>query len=259
MRDVLLTRITEIHPTGDRQADIWKAAQQAVVASTRERDRLLGLLSHELRQALGAALAAERLLVHGGPAAASVHAGDVLERQLLHLSRLVETILDFSRLSIGSIELNRSLVDVCDVAREIVEAVEPDAAAKGLGITMCLPDRPQLVMGDPTRLRQALSNLLHNAVRYTPAGGRIVCSVSRYEHNISIAVSDTGPGIDPADRERVFEPFARGLQNGAGLGVGLALARRIAELHGGRLTLESGAAAHGATFLLVLPPAPPRG
>jgi signal transduction histidine kinase len=253
MRSLLRARAQQIASSGRRNADIWAAAAQVVAEAARDRDRVIGVLSHELRQALGAALVAERLLLQRPETDAAIRAAAVLDRQLLHLSRLVETLLDYSRLSVGSAALVTERLDARDLMREAVELIEPAARERHLEIELALAAAPQPITVDRTRIRQALSNLLQNALRYTPDGGRIRCASRTDERDVQLAVADTGCGIAAEAQARIFDPFVRSSTQGAGLGVGLALSRRIAELHEGRLLVHSDGPGTGATFTLVLP------
>lgn len=235
---------------------VWHAAAREVVRASRERERDMGVVAHELRQPLAAALAAERLLALHHDAEAREHARAVLARQLTHLSELIESLLDYSRLGVYNAPLARDPVDLVAVAIEAIEAVEPAAADRRLEIRWLPAIDRAVVAGDPTRLRQAMVNLLQNAVRYTPPHGSIVLSVDRIHDRVIVQVRDTGEGIAPDRIEAAFNPFVRLSSAGPGLGIGLPLVRRIMELHGGTATGASEGEGRGSVFTLSLPAAP---
>ena len=235
----------------------WAAATRAIAEMARERDRVLGTVSHEMRQSLAAALAAERVLVHHRDTPPAAKAADVLDRQLLHLSRLVELLLDYSRLMIGAAELTSEAIDIRALLRQVVEECAPLAEDKQIDISMSLCPHAQVLRGDETRLRQLVSNLLHNALRYTPPGGSVRFASATVDNAAHLTVADDGAGIAADDLPRIFEPFTRGTSDGPGLGIGLALARRIAQLHGGSIEAASEGPGRGSTFTVVLPLAPP--
>jgi two-component system, sensor histidine kinase len=232
-------------------ADIWEAAARELTRAAQERDEAFGVLSHELRQALSAALAAERLIA-STDARTAERAREVLERQLHNLMKLMDTLLDFSRLSVQSVSLTRSRIDASTILWDAIETIAGTAADKQQTIIRT-PSPSAFVFADPTRLLQVFSNLLHNAVRYTPDGGTITAGCTRADRWIRVTVSDDGEGIPENLQKSIFEPFVRGSKHGQGLGVGLPLAVRIVELHGGRIAVESAGRGHGSTFTVWLP------
>ena len=209
-------------------------------------------MSHELRQPLNAAIAAIALL-EANPAAAE-RAGAVLKRQLVHMSTLLDDLLDLSRLSLQTLRLSRASVDLRTVLRESVETVETAAERSGVHLYVDLPSESVGVSADVGRLHQVFSNLLTNAVRYTPRGGSVNVSMNVDGSIASITIADTGQGIAPADLANIFEPFWRGGDSGTeGFGIGLALVRGIVELHGGSIAAFSEGRGLGAQFCLTLP------
>jgi signal transduction histidine kinase len=166
----------------------------------RERDRILGTVSDEMRQALAAALAAQHVLVERSSDPAAPRAATVLERQLRHLAKLVELLLDYSHLTVGNSALATEPLDVREVVRETVEACQADAIAAGIEFSESLWHSPRWIGGDPTRLRQLVSNIVHNGLRYTAARGRVVCATMTRDNAVEIIVSDTGIGIAAEDR-----------------------------------------------------------
>jgi signal transduction histidine kinase len=200
------------------------------------------------------AIAAERVLLITNDPAKSSKAWDVLERQLAHLAKLLGDVLDFSRFSLrtgGGIA--REQIDLRSVLMTAVEGTEATYAAQGQRLTVSLSPEPQIVRADATKLLQVFSNLLQNASRYTPSGGSVtLCSMTNGEC-ARVTLEDTGVGISPEAQQPIFEPFVRGTSEGGGLGVGLALARRIIELHEGIITVSSDGDGLGSTFTVVLP------
>jgi signal transduction histidine kinase len=234
-------------------ADVWRAAAKEIVRATKERDRMLGLLSHELRQSLSAALSAERLLARRPEEPTAQRARAVLARQLEHLSHLVEDLLDFSRVSLGTMTIAPRRIDLRAVVEDAVDAIRPAAVEHGQELVLRLPKQPMRISGDPNRLLQVFVNLLQNASRYTPPDGRIVVSCVAEEADARVTVEDTGVGIAAESLARIFEPFVRENECGGGLGIGLALAARIVALHGGQITAASAGTGRGALFTVTLP------
>jgi signal transduction histidine kinase len=173
----------------------------------------------------------------------------VVEDAAAALSRLVDDLLDAGRLDRGSLAIRLGPVDAVAVAAAVVDSA---VAARGGAVALVAPaGPPPSVRADPGRLRQALANLVDNAVRYSPPGGPVEVRVESARGRVRIAVSDAGPGIPAADRERVFQPFVRLASGTAGTGLGLYLARELVRAMGGELSLEPGAAG-GATFTIEL-------
>lgn len=252
----LLRSESEHHTQSSPQKDLWEAAAREILHGARERDRILALLSHELRQALTAAMAAERLLEVTKDAEAAGRARCVLQRQLLYLSRLVEDVLEFSRISLDTTAMARLTLDLDDIISRTAESMESALAERAQHLTVSRATPPPIVSGDPTRLQQVFSNLLHNASRYTPPGGHIEIKSVVEPGWSRVEVRDDGSGIDPSQLAAIFEPFTRRSAEGPGLGIGLSLARRLVELHGGTITAQSEGRDLGSTFTVRLPLAP---
>ena len=219
----------------------------------RRKDEFLATLSHELRNPLAPlrnALQLLRLADRRDSATAPVH--EMMERQVEHLVRLVDDLLEMSRITRGAFELRREAIDLGVVVRNAVETSRPliDAAAHRLEVNV--PEEPLHAEGDPVRLTQILSNLLNNAARYTPRGGEIAVSLEREAGAATIRVRDNGTGISPEMLPRLFGMFARG-ESSTGLGIGLALARKLAEMHGGAIEAGSAGPGQGAEFTVRLP------
>ena len=225
----------------------------------RAKDEFLATLSHELRNPLAPLRSALTLLRMDGGATegriASIHA--MMERQVDHLVRLVDDLLEMSRISRGALELRKVFVDVAEIVRNAIETSQPLVQAARHTLTVSLPDAPLWLEGDPVRLAQILSNLLSNSAKYTDDGGRIAVTVRQEGSIVAMAVQDNGTGIAAHALPRMFEMFsredrARGRVQG-GLGIGLALARRLAEMHGGSLDAHSEGPGKGSEFVLRLP------
>jgi signal transduction histidine kinase len=237
-------------------------AQSALQDADQRKDEFLAMLSHELRNPLAAIDGAVRLLQHKNlfdPQLA--WARDVLGRQLEHLGRLIDDLLDISRISRGKITLRRETVELVTVIARAVETARPLIEARGHELRVQMPDNQVRLHGDLVRLTQVVSNLLTNAAKYSDDGGHIELRVSHIPgaggDEVEIRVADSGIGIAPDQLGQVFELF-RQLENPlarkeGGLGVGLALARGLVEMHGGRIEAHSPGVGRGAEFIVRLP------
>ncbi len=239
-----------------------RLARQAeeLAAADRRKDEFLAVLGHELRNPLAPLQNGLELLTLGSHDPALVtHARQVMERQLRHLVRLVDDLLDVARIRSGKIVLEPERVEVSAMVASAVELARPVIDARGHELQVILPPDSLWTDADRIRLPQLLANLLHNAAKYTDEGGRITLSVAGLETDVVINVRDTGIGMDREALENVFELFAQAAGPAhtvqGGLGVGLTLARSIAELHGGVLTAHSEGPGKGSQFVLRLPAA----
>ncbi len=237
-----------------------RLARQAeeLAAADRRKDEFLAVLGHELRNPLAPLQNGLELLTLGSHDPALVtHARQVMERQLRHLVRLVDDLLDVARIRSGKIVLEPERVDVAAMITSAVELARPLIDARGHDLQVILPPEALWTDADRIRLPQLLANLLNNAAKYTDEGGSITLSVARLEAYVVISVRDTGIGMDREALENVFELFAQAAGPAhtvqGGLGVGLSLARSIAELHGGVLTAHSEGPGKGSEFVLRLP------
>jgi CheY-like chemotaxis protein len=185
---------------------------------------------------------------------------DVIERQTAHLSRLVDDLLDVSRITSGRLTLQRERLDLSVVFERAVEASRPLMESRRQALEVRLPETPLWVEGDLIRLAQIVLNLLNNAAKYTPSGGRIWLSGEMEEGRAVIRVRDTGVGISPELKTRIFDLFTQGTRTldraDGGLGIGLTLVERLAALHGGTVEVLSGGANQGSEFIVRLPAAP---
>jgi signal transduction histidine kinase len=229
-------------------------AEAESASALRESERFVAVVSHELRQPLNAAMAAMALIEDNAGTDVGARARGVLQRQLIQMSSLLDDLLDMSRLTLQTLRLNRAAVDARLVLGDAVETVESDAERSGVHVYVDMPQDPALVIADVGRLRQAFSNLLTNAVRYTPRGGAVHISAAVTGLIVTITVADTGQGIASGDLANIFEPFWRGGDSGSkGFGIGLALVRGIVELHGGAIAAFSEGRGMGSRFCLTLP------
>ena len=229
------------------------AAQQRAATDAAEHERFLSVISHELRNPLAPILmwtsTLKRLRAEDPEvqrAAQAIAHAVSLER------RLIEELLDFSRLERGVLELAPQRVDLRDVVRGTIDAQRGALADAGIALEEDLSRDAVAVRGDPLRLGQVVTELVGNAIKFTPAGGRIVLCVARRDRQGEIVVSDTGPGIPAQILPRLFTPFVQGANARGGLGLGLALAQRLVALHGGTL-VGSNRAEGGATLRARLP------
>ncbi len=222
----------------------------------RERDQFLAMLGHELRNPLGAILLASEMMP---PVPEVMGKREVILRQVRHLARLVDDLLDVARVTTGKVVLHRAAVDMRDLVARCVQLVEPAARAQQQTIAVHgpVPGGEVIVDGDPVRLEQVLVNLLTNAVKYTGAGGQIDVHVTPRQGEVEIAVCDTGIGIAADMLPRVFELFAQAEgaldRSQGGLGIGLTLVRRLVELHDGAVTASSEGPGQGSEFVVTLP------
>jgi PAS domain S-box-containing protein len=236
-----------------------KRMEEDLREADRRKDEFLAILSHELRNPL-APIRNAVFLLQRGRANAPGHALEIIERQVGHLSRMVEDLLDVSRISRGKVQLQASGVDLAELVRRTVDDHRVAATRAGLALGLSLPAGAIRMQGDPTRLAQVLGNLLSNAMKFTPEGGRVDVSLAREGGTGVLRVRDTGTGLDAAMQARLFEPFAQADRtldrSRGGLGLGLTLVKAFVELHGGTVEAQSAGAGQGTEFVVRLPVAP---
>lgn len=234
-----------------------RRAEEGLREADRRKDEFLAMLGHELRNPLAAAVGALNLVEREPQGTQGERAREVLRRQLEQLGRVVDDLLDVSRIRRGKILLRREPLDLAEVIRRAAAAVEPALHARQHALELRLPSGPLGVQGDPVRLEQVLANLLGNAVKYTEPGGHLEIRAEVRAGEISVAVRDDGIGLEPQMLPRLFEPFSQSDQSldrsEGGLGLGLALSRGLAELHGGTLEARSEGRGKGSEFVLRLP------
>ena len=240
----------------DRSLMFEQKARGAAEAANRAKDEFLAMLGHELRNPLAAISSAATILRNPGRTEKQLEfAAGVVERQSRHLKRLLDDLLDVGRVMSGKVMLERATVDLAAAVRHVADTLE--SAGRFAQRRVALELNPAWVDGDVTRVEQIATNLLVNAVKYTAAGGSIRVRVARDGEDAVIEVSDDGRGIEAANLERVFELFFQGdsgVERAAGgLGIGLTIVRRLAELHGGTVTARSGGPGKGTTVSVRLP------
>ena len=264
----ILTLISAVHAAlraRRRQYQVRQLLDQQQEA-VRQRDQFLAMLGHELRNPLAAIRTAVEVIgecEENDQELLTQHT-QIIRRQSTNLSRLVDDLLDVARATAGKIVLNRQRLDLRDLTQRAIDGVKLAVGAQRHEITVETPAQPAVVFGDPVRLEQILANLLTNAIKYTPPGGKISIRVLREEHHARIRVADTGEGIPPQMLPRIFEPFVQVDQNidrsRGGLGLGLPLVNLLVKMHGGTVEAFSQGSGAGSEFVVTLPlarPGPP--
>ncbi len=237
-----------------------KARERDLREADQRKDEFLSMLAHELRNPLAPIRYAARVLGKLNVDEPRVQwARDVIERQVAHLARLVDELLDISRIARGKITLKKARVELSELVRQACEAAQPLMSAKGHRFDVMLPERRVTIDGDLVRLVQVLQNLLDNAAKYTPERGRIELVAGLSGGEVEIEVRDNGAGIPASLLPEVFELFRQGEhgpdRSQGGLGIGLTLVRQLVELHGGRVEARSAGLGQGASFTVRLPAA----
>ncbi|MEC5397730.1 response regulator [Uliginosibacterium sp. H1] len=235
-----------------------REAEEGLQDASRRKDEFLAMLSHELRNPLAPIRNAVEIIRRlAPPEPALTWARDVVDRQVTHLARLVEELLDVSRISQGKIALKTDAVELGNVVAHGVETVRPLIEARKHTLVVSVPEEPVWLRGDFARLAQVVSNLLNNAAKYTPDGGRIELLAGNEDDAVMLRVRDNGIGIDAALLPRIFDLFAQGERSldrsQGGLGIGLTLVQRLVEMHGGSVQACSDGIGRGAEFIVALP------
>jgi PAS domain S-box-containing protein len=240
-----------------RMEQALRRSEQALREADRRKDEFLALIAHELRNPLAPilySLAALKKTERG--ARQQLHAEQVIERQVLHMSRLLDDLLDVSRITRGRLELKPTTVELARVLDAAIEAARPLLDERHHRLSVELPEQPLRLEGDPVRLAQVFSNLLINAAKYTDPGGLVHLRAVRTGAEIAVTVRDTGAGIAADVLPRLFTPFSPGTAAGqypSGLGLGLSLVRGLVERHGGRVEARSAGVGQGSEFIVHLP------
>lgn len=258
--------VSNVYRVGDEQViqcnirDISdrKRAEEALRQADHRKDEFLAMLAHELRNPLGAIRNAVQVMQLQGTDDPDVKwAREVVERQVLQLTRLVDDLLDVSRFSRGKITLQMGPVDLATVVARAVEISQPLIDARNHSLEISLPAQAVRVHGDPTRLAQVVTNLLNNAAKYTEPGGRIDLTMESRDGEAVLRVRDTGVGIAADLLSPIFEMFTQVHgsidRSQGGLGIGLTLVRKLVEMHAGRVVALSEGPGHGSEFLVHLP------
>jgi signal transduction histidine kinase/ActR/RegA family two-component response regulator len=254
--DVLARQVADLVERSET-IEALRASEARLRENDARKDEFLATLAHELRNPLATISTAVGLLGMAPGELDAVRVQEMMERQLAQMVRLIDDLMEVARISRGTIVLADHTLDLAMVARDAVDALRPAAALAQLALSVDIPEAPLPVRGDRVRLAQVLSNLLGNAVRYTDAGGRIGVRVIREDGQAMVEVSDSGIGIAREKLKDVFEMFVQVNQRDArshgGLGIGLALALRLARMHGGDIEAYSAGLGEGSRFLLRLP------
>jgi two-component system CheB/CheR fusion protein len=245
----------------EREIAERKRAEEALKDADRRKDEFLAMLAHELRNPLAPVRSALHILrLDDSDGERRRQTYDLLERQIEHLVRLVDDLLDVSRITRGKINMQKVRVDLASVVARAIEGSRPAIKERGHTLEVALPKEPVAVTADPVRLAQVIWNLLNNAAKYTPEGGRIWLTAAAEGSEAVVRVRDTGVGIPAEMLPKVFDLFTqvdRAIDRSlGGLGIGLTLVRRLTELHGGTVEAFSGGAGQGSEFVVRLPQAP---
>ena len=237
-----------------------KERADALARADRNKSEFLAMLSHELRNPLAPLTNALTLLKARGDKGTPAQLYEMMDRQLRQLVRLIDDLLDISRIDRGKLEMHCERVAADAIVRQAVEIARPNLESRRHELVLRYPGTPPFLEADPVRMAQVLSNVLNNAAKFTPPGGRIEVTLKSEGEDALIAVADDGIGVEPGDLERIFDMFVQldssRSQAAGGLGLGLTLARTIVERHGGRVHAESAGPGKGTRFVIRLPAAP---
>ena len=231
-----------------------ETARDAAEEANRLKDRFIAALSHELRAPLQPIVGWTEVLRRSGPSdAVTTRAVEAIRRNVREQVRLVDDLLDISRIVHQKLTLRHENLDLRDHVRAAIEPFDEIAVLRRLHLDVDVPDEPLTVWGDASRLQQVVSNLVANAVKFTPAGGRVAVCLRREDGDAVLQVADNGDGISEEELAGVFEIFRHGASAKAGLGLGLHLVKRLTELHGGRVSVSSDGPGRGTRFEVRLP------
>ncbi|MEO7970161.1 MAG: ATP-binding protein, partial [bacterium] len=232
-------------------------ARAAAEESNRLKDEFLATVSHELRTPLTAILGWSRMLEGGLETEMAARAIETIKRNAKAQAQIIDDILDVSRIITGNLYLELHPIELAPVLESAINVVRPTAEAKGIQIESNFAQEPAVVSGDANRLQQVFWNLLSNAVKFTQPGGKVTLSLRQLDSEVELEITDTGQGIDPVFLPFVFDRFRQAdstsTRQHGGLGLGLAIARQLTEIHGGTISAASDGAGKGATFRLRLP------
>ncbi len=244
--------------TLEHEMTVRQGAERALLLADRRKDEFLATLAHELRNPLAPIRTGLDIMrINASDPVSCARARSIMERQLKQMVRLVDDLLDVSRINTGKLTIRREQLMLQDVVNDALELARPFIAAQGHTLHVQVPEQAVYLVGDATRLAQVLSNLLHNAAKYTARGGSISLEAEAGAGQVQLRVKDNGIGIAPALLDDIFEMFIQAdsslERSTAGLGVGLSLARKLVELHGGSIRAESAGEGQGSTFTVTLP------
>jgi PAS domain S-box-containing protein len=263
-RQVIQCNIRDIGERKRSQAECTRLLEQAMAAQAEAdranglKDEFLAILSHELRTPLASILGWSNLLAAGNlDDAASKSALETIVRNARAQRQLIDDLLDISRIITGKLRLDVQPVELAPMIVAVVDGVRPAADARSIHLRTALDSHTSPISGDPDRLRQIIWNLLTNAIKFTPEGGRVEVGLVRTDSHVEVTISDTGQGIAPEFLPHVFERFSQSdsssTRRHGGLGLGLSIVRQLVELHGGTVTAESPGAGEGTTFKVIFP------
>jgi signal transduction histidine kinase/ActR/RegA family two-component response regulator len=251
-----IREITHLATVLATSADNAREARRQAESASRAKDEFLAMLGHELRNPLAPIVTALRLMQLRS-AGMPDREREIIERQVMHLSRLVDDLLDISRITRGKVQLHRERIDLRAVVHSAMEMTQPALEHRSRPVDLELPPHAVLVLGDPTRLTQVLCNLLANAARHTPPDAAIALRLRSTEFSAELEVEDAGDGIAAELLPRIFDIFAQGQQRidrrAGGLGLGLAIVKALVELHGGTVAAASEGPGRGSRFSIRLP------
>jgi signal transduction histidine kinase/CheY-like chemotaxis protein len=256
--DASRRELQEVHARVEQELMSRREAERKLREADQRKDEFLAMLAHELRNPLAPISAAAELmeLVHLGEAQLK-ETSQIITRQIRHMTGLVDDLLDVSRVTRGLVSISKVPQDLKQILPNAVEQIRPLIEAKNHHLTIEMPPEPALVLGDTKRLVQILANLLNNAAKYTPDGGRIRLQMEVCDEHVMLVVEDNGIGIAPETQTRVFELFAQAERSSdrsqGGLGLGLALVASIVGLHGGTVACFSDGLGKGSRFTVQLP------
>ena len=253
-----ITPRKEIEDARKRMLEREQSARLAAETTAQAKDEFLAIISHELRTPLSAMLGWAQILKTRRPGDPIYErALETIERNAKHQNQLIEDLLDTSRIMSGKLKLEVQPLYLGPLVEESLDVVRPAAEARNIALQAQLDPLPSLVMGDPNRLQQVVWNLLSNAIKFTPDGGSVSVQVGLEGNSITLTVRDTGKGIKPEFLPHVFDLFQQEDQTSTrrqgGLGLGLALAKKLVEMHGGTIKAESEGEGQGASFMVILP------
>jgi signal transduction histidine kinase/FixJ family two-component response regulator len=253
-----VAEVTQASEAVNETAALLAARRCELEAADKAKNAFLALLGHELRNPLAPIRNCVQLMKQAGPGSEDAQwAVSVIDRQSAHLSRLVDDLLDVTRIDHGKIELRNEVLDLRHLLQATVQDHRGVLDQAGVLATLDVPSTPVLANCDRIRLAQIIGNLLHNAAKFTPSGGRIAIRLAQEDPLAVVEVSDNGSGISAENLERIFELFAQeqpsGVGGNTGLGIGLALTRKLVELHGGTVRATSAGPGQGSTFRIELP------
>jgi signal transduction histidine kinase len=242
----------------ERLLESLRLSKDQLEDADRRKNEFLAVLSHELRNPLSPIRNSIYLLERAAPGSEqAVRAREVLRRQTEHLTRIVDDLLDVTRISRGKIDLQRKRLDLREIVRRTCDDRRSEFEGSGVVLRVEHHAGPLWVDADPTRIAQIVGNLLHNAVKFTPAGGTVAVGMRARQGRGELSVRDDGIGMEPSQVERMFEPFAQAdhgiARSSGGLGLGLALVKGLVELHGGSVYARSEGLGRGAEFVVSLP------